>query len=99
VERFLRRFSRVLLTERAGSGVSRICEYRIATRRALLVHALEPFERHEHFAAYLDERRNVPALETRGDFRDRSKIRSHVLADASIAARRSGDEHAVAIRQ
>jgi hypothetical protein len=64
---------------------------------ALLVHSLEPAERHVHFAANLHQRRMLRPVQLERQVAKRSQVRRDGLTDDPVAARRSLDEHAVAI--
>ncbi len=92
---------RIELPERAGRGVARIGEDRIAVRGARLVHLLEAVERHVDLASHLDEMRGrrSTAAKAERDVADRAEVGRDILADAAIAAGRAGDEDAIPVRQ
>src|SRR5581483_8279630 len=80
--------ARVELTERAGRGVSRIDEERLALVRPLLVDALKRRARQEDFAPDLENGRRV-AGEGERNRPDGSDVGGDVLAPHAIAPRGS----------
>ena len=93
-----RRDGRVELPERAGRGIARVREDRLAGLHARLVHLLEPVERVVHFAANLDDRRRRLRSEAERHVAERPDVRRDVLADRAVAAGCARHQHAVAIR-
>ena len=86
LERPARGDRRIELAQRAGRGVARIGENRLAGRRALLVQREEPGAFEIDLTADLD---HLGPLLARENFRhgvQRAKVRGHILAGGAIAA-------------
>ena len=81
----LRDERRIEVAHRAGGGVARIHEQRLARCFLLLVHPLEGLLRQVHLAADLDAARRA-VLELQRDGADRPHVRGDVLAARAVAA-------------
>ena len=85
----------VELADRAGGGVARVGEGRLARLGALLVQPGESRQRQVDLAAHLQQRRRV--VDAQRDRPDRAQVLGHVLADLAVAARGAAHEHAVLV--
>ena len=94
--RRLRHQRRIEIPHRAGGGVARVREERLAGLLPLAVHALERRARQVHLAADLDapaRRRRAATAESRGS----CGRCGHVLAADAVAARRAAHQPAVLV--
>ena len=101
-----RRDPRVLLPQRAGGGVARVGERRLARLDERGVELLERLDREEDLAAHLQPGRHaVPGLATGGglqgarDLGDGADVVGDVLPGAAVAAGRGPDQAAVLVEQ
>ena len=85
----------VELADRAGGGVARVGEGRLARLGALLVERGEGRQRQVDLAAHLEQRRRV--LDAQRDRADRAQVLGHLLADLAVAAGGAAHEHAVLV--
>src|SRR5258706_264865 len=83
------------MAQRAGGGVARIRERRLAGSLALPVHLLEPRFGEVDLPAHLEQPRPAFALQPQRYVDDRLEVGRHVLALDAVAARGTRDEHAV----
>ena len=86
---------RVELADRAGGGVARVGEGRLAGLGAALVQRFEGGDRQVDLAAHFDQRRRV--LDPQRDRADRPQVLGHVLADPAVAAGGAADQDAVLV--
>ena len=98
-QRTVRSDRRILLAQRAGSGIARVRCGLLPLSDEPLVQLAEAGERHVHLAANLDQLRGVASEHPQGNRRDRAQIDSHVFADLTVAARRTAREDAVLVRE
>src|SRR5690606_19612610 len=78
------------LTQAAGRRVARIDERPLPLRERALVHRLEAGDRHEDFAAHLEQLRRLTA-KLDGHRLDRAHVVRHVFSSRTVASR--GSEH------
>ena len=93
---------RIELAQRAGRGVARIGERRLARGHALVIEPLECAPRQDHFAANLEQPRHAAVRRMDQAQRyalDRADVLGHVLAVDAVAAGRSHAQPAVLVDQ
>ena len=86
-QRPLTRVGRIELADRAGGGVARVHERRLARRRAALVQRGEVGQRHVHLAPHLQQRRHV--VDPQRNRADRAQVMRDVLPHLTVAPRRA----------
>ena len=96
-ERARGRYRRIELAYRAGRGVARVRERRLAGLRALLVEGGERRPGHIDLTAHLDQRWGI--LDPQWDLPDRAQVLRDLLADLPIAARGAAGEDAVLVHE
>ena len=90
------------MPQRAGGGVARVGERRLAGLGPRGVELLERLGREEHLAAHLDVGRHrvlLGAGQPVRDDLDRADVGGDVLADPAVAAGDAAGQHAVLVRQ
>ena len=97
IERSCRREARVELTQAAGRCVARIDEGLLAARERLRIELLESCNRHEDFAAHLENARIALAPQFDRQRSDRLEIRRDVFALLPVTARRALQENAALV--
>ena len=85
----------VELADRAGGGVARVGEGRLAGRGAAFVQRLEVGDRQVDLAAHFDQLRRL--LDPQRDRADRAQVLGDVLADPAVAAGGAAGEHTVLV--
>jgi hypothetical protein len=83
------------LPDRAGGGVARVGEGRLAGLGAALIEGAEVGDRQVDLAADLDQGGAV--VDPQRDCLDRAQVLGHVLPHAAVAAGGAADQHSVAV--